>query len=303
MKPLEIRNAKIAYSRGQNVTNFLRLENHLTFNTPEVIETAYDLQAGTYIEYTLQNLEVQTAYVNELSEVLNSYISSVETLLDVGSGELTTLSPLINKLRITPREIYAFDISWSRIYLGLEFARKVAKELFPRIRPFVADILELPIPDKSIDICTSSHALEPNGQNLKKILIELFRVTRDKLILFEPYYEANSLEGQRRMDSLGYIKNLKDVVDNLGGNVIETIPIKHITNHLNPTFCFVITPPPTDKRETDSIENAFTLPATNYPLVRIDNFFYSSETGLCFPILKDIPILKSSNAILATKLC
>ncbi len=114
---------------------------------------------------------------------------------------------------------------------------------YQRIKPFVADINEIPLLDKSINITTSSHALEPNGGKLKELLKELFRVTADKLVLFEPCYKINTQEGKNRMDNLGYIKNIEEIVSDLGGKMIDKVAIKNISNPLNPTACFIITPP------------------------------------------------------------
>jgi hypothetical protein len=72
--------------------------------------------------------------------------------------------------------------------------------------PFVADISETPLLDKSVNVTISSHALEPNRSKLPELLLEIFRVTKDKIILFEPFYEFNTDEGEQRMHGLGYIK-------------------------------------------------------------------------------------------------
>ena len=36
--------------------------------------------------------------------------------------------------------------------------------------------------------------------------------------------------------------------------------------------------------------------------MQVGDFYFSKETGFCFPILKSIPLLKSNAAILATQL-
>ena len=46
-------------------------------------------------------------------------------------------------------------------------------------------------------------------RTLEALLRELFRVTKKKLVLFEPSYELNSEEGKVRMDRLGYIKDIE----------------------------------------------------------------------------------------------
>ena len=102
------------------------------------------------------------------------------------------------------------------------------------------------------------------------------------------------------MDKLGYIKNISEVVKKLGGDVEEVIPLLNSSNELNPTACFVIKPPASinQSKEIDS----FSIPGTDYLVEFSNGCYYSKDTGLAFPILDDIPIFKTSNAILASKL-
>ena len=298
----DIADAKKAYAEGKNITELLRAQKKIDVNTSEIIEAAYDLQAGTYIKHVTQNPEQATLYTNEIAQILDKHTHPEDTLLDIGTGELTTLSLLISALTNKPKNVYAFDISWSRIYKGIAFAKNKMGVEYKRVKPFVADINEIPLLDKSINITTSSHALEPNGEKLKGLLIELFRVTIDKLVLFEPCYEINSQEGKNRMDRLGYIKNIEGVVSELGGKVRDKLIIKNVSNSLNPTACFIITPPMSNARITKNKNDIFSVPGTNIPLKKIENFYYSNETGLCYSILKNIPVLKSNCSILATSL-
>ena len=296
--------AKQAYSEGKNVTELLRNQLNVVGNTSEIIETAYDLQAGSYIEYVVRNLAQATSYATELASILDMHTNPRNSMLDIGTGELTTLSLVTRELANKPKRIFAFDISWSRLHVGLHFAKKLLGADYGRLKVFSADISGIPLPDKSVSIATSSHALEPNGQNLYELMSELFRVTLDKLVLFEPCYEINTEEGRRRMDKLGYIKGLDDVVEKLGGKVIEKIRIRNSINPLNPTVCFVIVPSPRPASiNSDNVKNGiFSVPGTNKPMRRVGGFYFSNETGLCFPVLRSIPILKSKAAILASAL-
>ena len=306
LKHFDILAARKAYSEGQNITELLRRQKQVTGNTPEIIEAAYDLQAGTYIEHVEKHPEQTAAYTAELAELLDSHISSTGSLLDVGTGELTTLSLVTTKLTRKPRDIFAFDISWSRVFKGRGYAGRTLGNDYQRLTPFVGDISEIPLPAKSIDITTSSHALEPNGGRLKELLAELFRVTAGKVILFEPCYEINSEEGRQRMDRLGYIKDIGGVVEALNGKLVDRITIRNSTNPLNPTACFVIEPPPGDDSPADHQSGAapvFSVPGTSQLLTKVDEFYFSNDTGLSFPVLKSIPVLKSNAAILASALC
>jgi ubiquinone/menaquinone biosynthesis C-methylase UbiE len=301
LKYFDLTGARAAYQAGQNITELLRKQKGLIHNTPEIIEAAYDLQAGAYIAKARMNIQAAMAYAAELASLLNPHITEENTLLDIGAGELTTISYTLQQLTAKPKTVLAFDISWSRIYLGRSFANEVlSKRDRLRLLLFVADINEIPLRDKSVDIVTSSHALEPNGNTLPSLLSELFRITRNKLFLFEPCYEMNTEEGKARMDKLGYIKNIDGIITQLGGTLIDKIKIENVSNPLNPTFCFVIEPPKSLKPTLTLNPPTFSVPGTNLSMFQADGFYVSKETGFCFPILKNIPILKSNNAILAS---
>ena len=307
LKHFDLLEAKKAYKEGRNITELLRSQKNIGSNTSEIIETAYDLQAGSYIEHMLNNKEQSQAYTTELAFILEKHIKKTDSLLDIGTGELTTLSHLIHKLEKKPKKVFAFDISWSRMYKGKKYAKDVMGADYKLLKLFVADINEIPLHDKSINITTSSHALEPNGGKAKELLSELFRITIDKLVLFEPCFEINTEEGKQRMERLGYIKNIDGVVAELGGKLMDKIIIKNISTPLNPTVCFIITPPPLVKEispnKSDFKRGIFSVPGTNIPLIAEEGYYFSNQVGLCYPTLKAIPILKSNAAILASSLC
>jgi SAM-dependent methyltransferase len=296
--------AKKAFKEGVNLISELQSHSECNLNLSSIIEFSYDIQAGSYVEGAKANIEYLKRYSKELAKILSSNIKTTDTILDIGTGEMTTLSHVLSSVDNNPAHCYALDISWSRIFKGLEYAKNNMGVNFSNLTPFVADIREIPLLDKSINITISNHALEPNGENLKNLMLEIFRVTRDLLILFEPCYEINSKAGKERMDSLGYIKNIDGVVKDLGGQLIEKINIINIANPLNPTVCFLIQPPSVKKRgmEINSCKDILAVPGTNIPLKNDGEFYFSHETGLFFPILKSIPVLKYQNAILGSAL-
>jgi hypothetical protein len=101
------------------------------------------------------------------------------------------------------------------------------------------------------------------------------------------------------MDRLGYIKNIQEETMDLGGSVLEIIPLKNIINPLNPTACYVIEPP---LSKTDSTENNtnFCVPGTDFCLKKCETYMVSKDTGLLFPTIDNVPILTNRAAILAT---
>jgi len=297
MKFIDILEAKSIFKKGENVTQYLRKKFGNEDNTSEIIEIAYDLQAGSYIRNVKSNFDKADNYANELSNILSNNLEHGDSLLDVGTGEITTLTLVLNKLKTELSDVVALDISWSRLSVGIQFHQEYRRRKFP-LKVFVADIKTIPLHEKCVDVVTSSHALEPNGRNLESLLLELFRVTKKKLVLFEPSYELNSKEGKVRMDKLGYIKDIEGTVSRLGGKVMDVVPIRHTSNPLNPTACYIIEPPKHTGKHLDVV--TFCVPGTNFELKLDEQYFFSKDTGLVFPVLDDIAVLKTSSAILAT---
>ena len=306
MKHFDIKQAKDVYSAGGNVTQHLRKSLNCDHNTPQIIELAYDLQAGSYIRGINSRLAHAREYACEQAALISPYLSPDKRILDVGTGELTVLSLLLRALDISLARVYALDISWSRLQVGMHFAREHLGEEVSRMDAFVADMGEIPLASKSVDVVTSTHALEPNGDNLKRLLLELSRVCRETFVLFEPSYELTSDAGRERMDRMGYIKDIEGEVTAIGGKVLSVTPLLNV-DPMNPTACYIVKPPEandTDTNVDDSTAQAtpYTVPGTDYRLSKKSGFWYSEDTGLAFPELEGIPVLKSSAAILASAL-
>jgi len=288
---------KEAFKNGENITALLRQKTDI--NTSEAIEIVYDLQAGSYVDAIRDDDSFHSTFGREAAGYIDEYIQAGDVILDAGTGEMTILGFILQALKTEITKTYAFDISWSRIQKGREYAYERWADLFKKVELFVADMKAVPLPDNSVDVTITNHALESNGGSVDALLSELMRVTRRKLVLFEPCYELNSPEGQQRMDRLGYIKGLDQAVERLGGKLLERKKFDNIINPLNPTTCFVIEPP------VSGVQNnpAFSVPGTSHLLdAKVDEFLFSNRVGVCFPVLKDVPSLKPANAILASSL-
>lgn len=299
MDYLNFKKAKAVYKEGGNVTDFLKKALNESENTSSIIEVAYDLQSGSYKAHAEKNLNSLSIYAAEISSYLKPILNEDNNILDVGSGEITTLSMVLKEIENLKLSVYALDLSWSRLFIGQSFYDDYANFKKHDLYKICGDISALPFKSSSIDVVTSNHALEPNGNDLNKLLKELFRVSKKYCVLFEPSYEMNSQEGRERMDKLGYIKGIEKEVKALGGKVLDVRLLKNIDNPLNPTACYVIEVP---DKELSSIvlKEILSAPGTDFLLERGDGFYSSSDTGLLFPIIKDIPILKFNSSILGS---
>lgn len=226
-----------AFREGRNVTKTLRDHLGTNRNTPEAIEVAYDLQAGSYVAFAEENPEMIAAYARQLVSHLEPHLKQGDTLLDAGTGEMTNLTHILNELSIPLARVYASDISSKRLEIGLDYAAKRGLS----VEPLHAELASIPLPDKSVSVVTTNHALEPNGGREMAILKELLRVAKRKLVLFEPCYEIASDEGKSRMREHGYVRDLSRHAESLGAKVESLTPLEVVHNPLNPTACLVIT--------------------------------------------------------------
>jgi ubiquinone/menaquinone biosynthesis C-methylase UbiE len=284
---------KELYKKGANIIQFLKNESGDELNTIEDILISYDFQAGSYIKFVKENSSYHDAYTQEIAAVLND-LGKFDTLLEVGTGEATTLANVVLKLNGRPQKCMGFDISWSRINCGVQYL----KEKTVDADLFVADLFNIPLPDKSVDVLFTSHSIEPNGGREKEALIELYRVTKKYLILFEPTNEFAEEAGRVRMRKNGYVQNLKDHITELGYNLVAYRALSIIANPLNPTGLYII-----KKEEGSEVKTnaSYCCPISKGHLTEYQDHLFSSESLISYPKIKGIPCLCQSYGILTTK--
>lgn len=286
------------FREGRNVIHAYNARAGLDANSPEAIEIAYDLQAGQYIRNHASEPGYYNAYTDEQAALLNTHFPDCESLLDAGCGELTNTALLFSKLDDV-RGLFAFDLSWSRVHVGLNhFRSMVDADCARRTCAFVGEMSGIPLPDNSIDVVMTSHALEPNHGRETELLGELLRVSRRGLLLFEPAYELGDHAQRVNMEQHGYVRGLPDHCELLGAEVRE----HHFTgvnyNPLNRTAVTVVV------KSEAAVKNAptFVDPVSHTILDfdDVDRVYFSPEQGVVYPTLRGIPILRESAAVLAT---
>ena len=300
METIDLSAVRRLYKDGVNIIDHLRKQLGTQLNTEQLVETSYDMQAGSYVDYVEQNPEACKPYQAEVSRLLESFIATGDTVVDVGTGEMTTLAPVARASYHKVSHAYALDISLSRLLVGQRYVRDMLpSSIGTKIRPVVASLFRMPFADNSIDLLWTSHALEPNGGRELEALVELARVCCNRLVLFEPSYENNSAEGRQRMNRLGYIKGIPDFVARIPGLSLEqTLRIETTENPLNPTYAYVI------RKATGASRAAPTLhcPLSRGPLEPRNGYFYSRHSLLAYPVIEGIPVLRVEKGISASVL-
>jgi hypothetical protein len=292
-----------AFNEGKNVIQELLHLQESTNPSDVDIDLAYELQAGSYIAAVEADLERWLVYGKEIARFLDPLIDSNSSLLDCGTGEMTSLCSTLLQLKHKPSNVLGIDISWSRLELGRRFASsKLPDENFPL--PVVADIGRLPLPDSCVDVVTTVHALEPNGGREEALLAELLRVSSKALVLFEPCFERASPQGRERMKFHHYVKGLEATLETLGGEITLVEEFSIPDNDLNPTWVIVATPPSlqhsVNRVKPSNFE--FVCPNTGEALVREGDWMIGRQFGLAYPVLKEIPLLRKRHGVLARAL-
>jgi SAM-dependent methyltransferase len=288
-----------AYSLGQNAMEYARLMTETSVNSTEATLIAYDLQAGTYVKSAQQDPQGNLLYCVQLAKELQPFVTAQSTLLEIGCGEATTLTGVIQALKRSPQQALGFDISWSRCAEGITYLKKhqVAAKLF------VGDLFSIPLEDESIDVVYTSHSLEPNGGREEAALQELLRITKHYLILIEPIFELGSIDAQKRMRSHGYVRDLKTIVEKLGGQVQEYRLLPYSSNPLNPSGVIVVRKNTAEgKNPTTGQPTLWRCPLTATPLQNFGDSYFSATTGIAYPVLRGIPLLRPEHAVVASKL-
>ena len=296
MSKYSVENLRDRFRRGENLMGYLRDAEAQGDNSPTTILYSYDVQAGSYT--ALLDDPAFAAGKRAVGEALAGIIAGFApaSLLDAGTGEGTTLAPVLRAMSVPPAEVLAFDISVSRL---LHARRHLAtKELSATL--FTSELERIPLEDGSVDVVTTYHAIEPNRGRETPILAELLRVARKGVVLVEPSYEFGGASTRERMDRLGYVRGLPDAIRALGHDVkVEAFPINQ--NPSNEAALLVVTKDAGALR-ADGEGRTFLSPLSGAPLVRRSDCFFCERDGHAYPVIGGIPCLTVDAAVLASHL-
>jgi SAM-dependent methyltransferase len=284
---------RAAYARGENAMEYARRETGSSVNTDVATLIAYDLQAGSYIDASRANPDGNALWCNQLADILDALVTAQSSILEVGCGEATTLAGVLQRLSHTPQYALGFDISWSRCAQGLSWLAEKAVHA----RMFVADLFEIPLEDESVDIVYTAHSIEPNGGREDAAIRELLRVVRQALVIIEPIYELARSEAQAHMRHYGYVRGLKNTADRLGAKVADYRLLDYTSNPLNPSGLILIVK---DSSVRGGERPNWRCPITHLPLREAEDVFVSDDSGLVYPVLRGIPLLRAEHGVVAS---
>ena len=292
--------AKEFKEKNLNIIEELTREFPKELSREQIIEISYNFQAGDYIKHYEKNVDLVSLYTDEMMMILKGNAKkinlNISSVLDIGCGELTTLFNLSEKM---PNDInyFCFDLSYPRVLKGVDFFRANSSQSSIKLNPFISEINKIPLPSNSIDIVFSNHAIEPNFNKEEELIKEIYRVAKHFVILFEPSYANASDIAKKRMIKHGYAQKIDSTVKKLSSDFIDIKPMLTNRNEYNPTFCFTILKNKiVDKNCSQNIP--YTIPGSDYKLIKDNNWYVSEEMNIVFPILKELPILRLNKSLM-----
>ncbi len=278
------------YVEGRNISQWIREQEQREDNSPTAILYSYDAQAGSYLE-ALNDAAIHENR-QQVGRKLGALFSQlrVTSILDAGTGEATSLVPILQNLRSVP-EVLAFDLSLSRLL----YARRHLASHGQGAELFVGDLSAIPLADNAVDCVLTVHAVEPNGGRERRLLSELLRVAARYLVMVEPSWELGSESTRRRIEQHGYVKGLPAVLESLGHKPARFERWGIDANPANQAALIVV-----EKRE--AARKAFVSPISGGVLQRRPDCWYCPEDGHAYPVIQGIPCLTVENAVLASHL-
>ena len=136
--------------------------------------------------------------INLVSKFCNYH--NLESIIEVGAGELTTLYPIIKRVN-NLNFISALELSPNRLKHGNAFLKK--KNI--RIDHLIAcDASNIPYENNSFDISYTQYCIEQVPHLAKKIIDEMIRISSKYVVIVEPSYQFSNKITRNRILHKGF---------------------------------------------------------------------------------------------------
>lgn len=285
--------AREVYQAGQSVEQFLRDSLQVPANTPDIVELSYDLQAGAYRARRESDPEAYARNHDELFQHLQNDLETAASWLDAGCGEAVTVQGLIERLQ-NPGSLQftGTDIALSPL---LHAQRELVAE---RSAFYVAQTSRLPFADDSFDLVTSFATLMYAGDRLSESLAEMMRVSRHRVVLVECLIGRVDEELVPRLRELGYSTMIEQAARALPNVDITVTPVVNNLNPRTPVHVVSISKHGSEAEATSRLQ----CPVTGDALRRSGRGYLITDSGLVYPEIEGIPLLRRRDAIVCSAL-
>lgn len=273
------------------------------FSLPRSLKTVhakYEKISGLYIKLHKNINKLKFIAINEKNKIIECKglirlyygtclkrlheFFNLDSILEVGAGELVTLDEFLKKIKKKPKKVGAIDISFKRLLKGQNFFNKKNKKIDLLAR---ADASQLPFPDNSFDMVYTVHVIEQVPSLYLKIVKELVRVSSNIIILIEPSYEFGSNSSKKNIFKKGYTQ-IKDSDFNRLDYKLIYRDIMELRSYINGTEIVVLKK---NKNTKNKDKTEFICPITHENLFKKGNYLSNKNKTINFQIKNSIYML------------
>ena len=281
--------------------------------TSDRVEQKYDLISGSYIDAKCQNaggvkhfgyvdgriekitsVEKNERLLEEYARIFSRF--HFNTVLEVGAGELTTLTPLADSFG-RDVEWHAMDLSLNRVYHG---KRAFLESGGRPVHVCKANAVALPYPDGYFDLVYTSHCLEHVPYDFKNAIDEMCRVSRESIVLFEPSYELGTISQRIRMKAQDYVKGIPQYIRSMENVAMTDCFLLKNGALFNRGACHILhvkKPPEINKAIS---EFHHTCPQCKFRLQAHEGYLECEKCHHVYYIFNGIPVLDKKHALYVT---
>lgn len=282
----------------------------------------YDKRAGTYIDVwktlsddnsplweasyrgeikKIKYSVVQNAHYKWLANtIIEKDLKNISNLIEIGAGELTTISSLKTFFKNKNINIHASELSWSRINLGQEFFRK-RNIIFSSVS--VASMLQLPYKDNSFDCVLTHYALEELSGYQEKAIRELIRISKRYVILIEASFELGNKYQKRKLFNRNWNLEIIPSIKSNNWNLIKHTLVPYCPDAYHHGAIHIIEKEAVDLDTSKNKfkNNFFCCPSCKGEIEHVKSFFKCTRCSVVFPSLENIPVFLTDKGIIASK--
>ena len=270
----------------------------------DFVESKYDCLAGAYNQASYLGDDMIGTHVVDGDFVECSYkaffetkirvyadylasLDGVETALEVGAGELTTIGAL--SMELPGIEWQGLELSFNRVFQGRKFFRE---EFDIDICACKGDAMRLPFADQSFDLVFTSHCLEHIPFGYQAAVDEITRVARKHVVLFEPVWETSDWAQKFRMHAQGYVRGLLPYARSKATFALTPPLVLDVGSPFNRTTRLHLSRTQA-KRNGDT---TLVCPSCRGPLEVTQTERMCDACHLLFPVIQGIPVMDPDDA-------
>ncbi len=293
-KILKLFNIDFHLNQSRKITNVLEKYDKISGGYVK----RYEDKKHGYIGYWLNNdvAEISGLPIHQVTFFINNFIkeNKLNSFIEVGAGELTTVQSLFEFLdKYNIEKSAAIDLSFKRVQVGKKFIEKNNTKVDIIAR---SNAEFLPFDNNKFDLVYTNYCLEQVPDLFDKIVNELIRITNKYVILVEPSYEFSEKYSKNKILVKNYPIITKNSFANKNCKLLFRGPMPY-SRYINRSEIVILEKKIISGEKLSNNKFDFICPISKQELFKKQDFYYTEDNKIKYPIKDGIPLLANFDAI------